>query len=79
MLENPDLPCSVRWLLLLWGPNFSDFGISSSMLPALPPNCSPIVLGKLCTCRHVIDRIGSFNPASGGYTPANSVACQWEV
>ncbi|GKU93537.1 hypothetical protein SLEP1_g7127 [Rubroshorea leprosula] len=23
------------------------------------------------TCRHVSDRAGSFNPASGGYTPAN--------
>ncbi|GKV34020.1 hypothetical protein SLEP1_g42447 [Rubroshorea leprosula] len=23
------------------------------------------------TCRHVNDRAGSFNPASGGYTPAN--------
>ncbi|GKV47778.1 hypothetical protein SLEP1_g54643 [Rubroshorea leprosula] len=25
------------------------------------------------TCRHVSDRVGSFNPASGGYTPANRV------
>ncbi|GKV42877.1 hypothetical protein SLEP1_g50239 [Rubroshorea leprosula] len=25
------------------------------------------------TCRHVSDRAGSFNPASGGYTPANRV------
>ncbi|GKV14126.1 hypothetical protein SLEP1_g25041 [Rubroshorea leprosula] len=23
------------------------------------------------TCRHVSERAGSFNPASGGYTPAN--------
>ncbi|GKV27798.1 hypothetical protein SLEP1_g36924 [Rubroshorea leprosula] len=25
------------------------------------------------TCRHVSERAGSFNPASGGYTPANRV------
>ncbi|GKU90778.1 hypothetical protein SLEP1_g4731 [Rubroshorea leprosula] len=25
------------------------------------------------TCRHVSERAGSFNPASGGYTPANCV------
>ncbi|GKV13646.1 hypothetical protein SLEP1_g24633 [Rubroshorea leprosula] len=24
------------------------------------------------TCQHVSERAGSFNPASGGYTPANS-------
>ncbi|GKV03786.1 hypothetical protein SLEP1_g16032 [Rubroshorea leprosula] len=38
------------------------------------PVCSTQLVGEVInasTCRHVSERAGSFNPASGGYTPAN--------
>ncbi|GKV10838.1 hypothetical protein SLEP1_g22149 [Rubroshorea leprosula] len=75
LLENPDLLCSVRWLLLLWGQIALNFR-SCEFLPCTAAGFFPLLgpvstVGKLCTCRHVSERAGSFNPASGGYTPAN--------